>query len=306
LLGIDRSFAVSTSGHSGGLVLFWNNNTTIEILPYSQYHIDAIVTESGKEPWRITGIYGEAQTSERFKTWDMLKFIRSSSPLPWVCLGDFNEILHRHEHVGVQERSQAQIEGFREAVDVCGLQDLGYIGNSWTYEKKVARGMFCRVRLDRALASADWCERFLLAMVRHLTVASSDHSPILLSLENYAQPTRRKEDRIFHYELMWESHEDFVPSLERAWHQLGKATTLGELQEKIKSVTGSLQQWGARTFGCVHWESHDLHSKLERLHVAPSRTGPSHEESKIVDRLVELDHREEVMWRQWSCWGYTK
>jgi hypothetical protein len=49
-------------------------------------------------------VYGEAQTSERFKTCDMIKFIKSSSYLPWVCMGDFNDVLHRSEHGGVQER----------------------------------------------------------------------------------------------------------------------------------------------------------------------------------------------------------
>jgi hypothetical protein len=51
--------------------------------------------------WRLTTMCGEAQTSERFKTWDMLKFIKASTSLPWVCVGDFNEVLHRSEHVGV-------------------------------------------------------------------------------------------------------------------------------------------------------------------------------------------------------------
>ena len=71
-------------------------------------------------------MYGEAQTAERHKTWDMLKRIKSSSSLPWVCIGDFNEVLHRSEHQGPQERSYAQIAGFREMVDVCGLVDLGF------------------------------------------------------------------------------------------------------------------------------------------------------------------------------------
>ena len=104
-LGYDNSFAVSSSGCSGGLGIFWNNKTRVEILPYSQYHIDAIVTEYGKEPWRLTCVYGDAQTAERHKTWDMLKFIKASSHLPWVCMGDFNEVLLREEHQGVQERS---------------------------------------------------------------------------------------------------------------------------------------------------------------------------------------------------------
>ena len=79
----------------------------MEILLYSQYHLDAIITEGDDNPWRLTCIYGEAKVAERFKTWDMLKFIRSSSYLPWMCIGDFNEVLHQNEHEGVVDRNPA-------------------------------------------------------------------------------------------------------------------------------------------------------------------------------------------------------
>ncbi|KAG2581337.1 hypothetical protein PVAP13_6KG025505 [Panicum virgatum] len=36
-------------------------------------------------------------------------------------------VLHRSEHEGVQERSYAQIEGFREMVDVCSLHDFEFL-----------------------------------------------------------------------------------------------------------------------------------------------------------------------------------
>jgi hypothetical protein len=88
-----------------------DNEIKIEILPYSQYHIDTFISEAGYEPWRLTCVYGEAQTGERFKTWDMLKHIKPSSSLPWMCIGDFNEVLHRMEHDAVQERSYSQIAG---------------------------------------------------------------------------------------------------------------------------------------------------------------------------------------------------
>jgi len=127
-LGYDNAFAVSSSGRSGGLGIFWNNTIKVEILPYSQHHIDVSVTEPMGDPWRFTCVYGEAQTSERFKTWNMLKHIKSSNALPWVCIGDFNEVLHQLEHEGVQEQSYGQIQGFREMVDVCGLYDLGFEG----------------------------------------------------------------------------------------------------------------------------------------------------------------------------------
>jgi hypothetical protein len=40
-LGFDFSFVVSSTGRSGGLGIFWRNNINLQILPYSQYHIDA-------------------------------------------------------------------------------------------------------------------------------------------------------------------------------------------------------------------------------------------------------------------------
>ena len=91
----------------------------------------------------MTYVYGDAQTAECHKTWDMLKFIKASLHLPWVCMGDFNEVFLREEHQGVQERSHAKIAGFREVVDVCGFHDLGYEGRSWTFEKRVAGGLYC-------------------------------------------------------------------------------------------------------------------------------------------------------------------
>lgn len=69
-----------------------------------------------------------SQTLDRHKTWDMLKHVKSSSHLPYVCIGGFNEVLHRPEHHGVQEKSNAQISGFQDVEDVRGMYDLGYEG----------------------------------------------------------------------------------------------------------------------------------------------------------------------------------
>jgi hypothetical protein len=66
-LGFDNSFAISSNGHSGGLGIFWNNDIKVDLLWYSQYHIDVILTEGANDPWRLTCVYGEAQMSERHK-----------------------------------------------------------------------------------------------------------------------------------------------------------------------------------------------------------------------------------------------
>jgi hypothetical protein len=41
MLGYDRCFDVSSRGHSGGLIVYWNDEINLEILLFSKYHTDA-------------------------------------------------------------------------------------------------------------------------------------------------------------------------------------------------------------------------------------------------------------------------
>jgi hypothetical protein len=98
-------------------------------------------------------------------------------------MGDFNEILRLEEQFGPNPREEYLMEGFRDAVDVCGFCDIGYIGLDWTWERKLANNEYVRVRLDRALATVEGCSMFPMASLRHLIAVKSDHCPLLLSTE---------------------------------------------------------------------------------------------------------------------------
>ncbi|CAL9025258.1 unnamed protein product [Prunus brigantina] len=50
------------------------------------------------------------------------------------------------------------MQGFRDAIDYCGLQDLGFMGPKFTWWRNNPEDI--RVRLDRALANIKWFERF--------------------------------------------------------------------------------------------------------------------------------------------------
>lgn len=276
--------------------MFWKKPYVLELRNFSKYHIDMLVKEEGKDPWRITGWYGEATRSLRYKTWDMMRFLRADSDLPWLCIGDFNEVLRREEQFGPNERNMAQINLFREAVDVCQLCDIGYSGLDWTFERRIQNGEFCRVRLDRALASPEWCNLFPQAAVKHLTAVKSDHSPIMLSREE-AHNRRIANQRLFRYELMWERHPEFQSFLEQAWGS-GKAGTVNELCDKLKQAAASIMQWGTSEFGAVRQELRLLRRCLAELRSVETRVGPSYEELKIEQHMIELSFREEVMWRQ--------
>lgn len=202
-LGFNNSFAVSSSGRSGGLGIFWNDEIKVEVNGYSQYHIDVLVDDLMDTRIRLMFVYGEAEVPERYKTWDMLRGIAGTNGLPWAVMGDFNEVLHAHEHDGVGNRSQAQVDAFRDALDTCGLVDIAYTGTTWTFEKKVTRGTFTRVRLDCCLVNPGWSLVFLLSELNHRTTTMSDHVPIELRINDVHGPCNRGPWG-FKYELTWE------------------------------------------------------------------------------------------------------
>jgi hypothetical protein len=79
--------------------------------------------------------------------------------LPWVMLGDFNEILSNQEKEGGNLRPQRCMQQFRDALVDSELSDMGFMG-----EKFRRRGRI-RERLDRAVANQRWRDKFPLAMV---------------------------------------------------------------------------------------------------------------------------------------------
>ena len=85
----------------GGLALLWRREIDLEILGYSRSFIDAIVTEHDSDfRWRITGFYGNPESHRRKESWEELKVLHRKFNLPWLCYGDFNEILSGEEKLG--------------------------------------------------------------------------------------------------------------------------------------------------------------------------------------------------------------
>lgn len=189
---------------------------------------------------------------------------------------------------------------FREAADACCLVDMGYTGPDWTWEKKVSGSSYTRVRLDRVLATPEWSLNFPMVVVRHVHAACSDHCALWLRLEVDSRAARLDWlPKLFRYETMWEAHDNFGAMLESKWGE-SRATNSMEMTEKLARLSGSLQAWGKDEFGCVVKEIKKLRETVDRLREAPGRRGPTREEIKAQDRLAELYHREEIMWRQRS------
>jgi hypothetical protein len=58
----------------------------------------------------------------------MLRFLRNETDLPWLCVGNFNEIIYAHEQFGGNDRGEWMMEGFRDVISYVGFTDLGFSG----------------------------------------------------------------------------------------------------------------------------------------------------------------------------------
>ena len=132
--GFVKGFAVSSEGLSGGVGIFWLAAVSVDIKNYSKNHIDLLVEcKDGSIPkWRFTGIYGEPRRENRHNTWTLMRRLRGLQNLPWMCIGNFNETVYSTEHFSEHERDEWKMRAFRDTVEDCDLQDLGFLGVPYT------------------------------------------------------------------------------------------------------------------------------------------------------------------------------
>ncbi|KAL8115437.1 hypothetical protein AgCh_022072 [Apium graveolens] len=169
-------------GHGGGLALFWKHAGGVVIIYSTQNYIDFEVMNEQVGKWRYTGFYGCPERSRRYESWKVLKGLKHKSLLPWCIIGDFNDMINVSEKRGGRRQPRYLMEGFKQTIEECGLVDLGFKSEAFTWER--ARGIERWVwkRLDRGMANVDWLELFPSAVVKVLEVSSSDHPPLYLML----------------------------------------------------------------------------------------------------------------------------
>ena len=97
----------------------------LDIQTFSQSHIDCLV-DGGAEYgwWHLTGFYGNPKTSKRKEKWDTMKHLGTNSSLPWLVIGDFNEIMSMLKKEGGSSRPRQQLANFVETINLCGCGTL--------------------------------------------------------------------------------------------------------------------------------------------------------------------------------------
>ncbi|GKV27302.1 hypothetical protein SLEP1_g36487 [Rubroshorea leprosula] len=121
-LGFDQCFVVDCVGRGGGLAMLWRDDFNLTISTFSQSHIDVEIVDPSGGEWRLTGFYGRPKVARKEESWTLLKSFKATSSQPWLCLGDFNEILWQSEKAGGNHRPYKQMEVFVEALNFYDLK----------------------------------------------------------------------------------------------------------------------------------------------------------------------------------------
>ncbi|GKV23621.1 hypothetical protein SLEP1_g33327 [Rubroshorea leprosula] len=89
-------------------------------LSNSKNHVDMEVEGMGVGTWHFIGYYGHPERHNRRRLWQLLRELATKSDLPWLIGGDFNDLLHSDEKLGVIIREG--IEAERDSgLKICGF-----------------------------------------------------------------------------------------------------------------------------------------------------------------------------------------
>ena len=259
-----NGFFVDSNGANRGLALLWKEEIRLDVQTYLQTHIDALMEgETDAGWWHFTGFYGNLDTSKRSESWIKLKQLSHKSSLPWLVIGDFNELTGMSEKEGGSSKPLQQMMNFMETIDYCRLKNIGFMVPCFTWLYQRRDGTQILKRLDRALATNEWTNKFPMARLYHLTSAASDHSPLLLRFTNKTR--RRRPRRMFRFEKMWLKDLRCEAVVLEAWNEGLTSTSNYPLVSCLDQCRVRLEAWNKTEFGHVGQKIAALQKHLEWL-----------------------------------------
>lgn len=143
-------------GRKGGLLFAWRLGLEVEVICINANAISLLVySDPSNTPWLLTGVYGSTEWLQKWDFWQSLQALAHAFAGPWMCIGDFNCILNSSEKRGGHSFVSSSHNLFHNLMDACGLIDLGFKGQKFTWSNNRDGNVKIYERLDRAIANGE-------------------------------------------------------------------------------------------------------------------------------------------------------
>ncbi|XP_075096320.1 uncharacterized protein LOC142174426 [Nicotiana tabacum] len=245
----------------------------------------------------VTFVYAKCDSTERIELWDSLYALARDMDLPWLVGGDFNVIWDEEEKFGGRPVHMNEVFDFRHCVNTCNLFDLGFKGSIYTLWNGQGEDDCIFKRLDRILANAEFQQMFAGLEVIHLSKISSDHCPMMLSVQASTVPIKRS----FKFLNFWTKNPTFKNTVAENWTTDFHANPFTLFNHKLKKVKKSLSIWSKATFGNIFEKIASL-EEVVLVHEAQFELNPSFQNRerlmKVQAEFIKYLTLEEEFWKQ--------
>ena len=193
----------------------------------------------------IVAVYSPCDVQNKRILWNTIKQLKSSIQGGlWCILGDFNNIRHPSERVGVSQRGLAEgsIQEFNEWIGELEVEEAPWIGKKFTWFRPNGTA---KSKLDRSLISPEWFAKWPGSLQQPLDRNFSDHCPVVLrsKIVDWGPKPFRILD-------CWLSDKSFASVVQECWQSHNQGGWGGlMLKEKLKRLKQRLKEWNKEQFG---------------------------------------------------------
>ncbi|XP_074283590.1 uncharacterized protein LOC141608133 [Silene latifolia] len=248
-IGTHWSLVTNIASHEGGRIwIIWDDtNYSVEVHGSEAQVIHTKVTYGPtRESWWMSMVYGYNRIAEREALWESLCNMSCLVDGPWVVLGDFNNVLAMNERIG-SEVTVAELKGFQDCVDSCGLMDIPAQGAFFTWTNKHEVGSMVFSRIDRAMITDGWLDRYPDTLTTFHPEGIFDHCPCTMVL----RPSVDKRRSNFKYFDMWGQADGFISIVTKVWETRVDGVKMFQVVKKLKALKKPLKELNNDRFSNV-------------------------------------------------------
>ncbi|KAH0717174.1 hypothetical protein KY285_013205 [Solanum tuberosum] len=237
---------------------------------------NAISNDNGKIWlfWTNDITYTLAECDDQQITGDRMLQISTDNG-PWCTIGDFNVITSTEEKKGGVPYNMNKSLEFISVIEACGLVDLGYSGQHFTWCNQRAEQARVWKRLDKAMVNDKWLEIMPQTNISHLPSVGSDHTPLLMEMT----VNDNQGIKYFKFLQCWVDNDSFMDTVTSYWNKEVHGNPMWRWNQKMKKLTTTISAWSKKEFG-------DIYSKVkefeERVKVA---------EDELINNNIETNRQ---------------